>query len=130
MAPQGRRGGRETPRKSCGTQPPLTRCSGSSPQGEPKKVILLQICRAEAVGQQVAEGRDDVIGLTSGHDDGQFGAAELIERLTADTARAGDEGVRLPHLAANDGDGVKLAHTLADGLEQRRALGVDAFLEK
>ena len=82
-----------------------------------------QLGRAKDVGQQLSEGRHDVILLAFGHDYSQPRAAELIECLTADAAGAGDKGVLLPRLAAHNGDSVKLAHTLADSLEQSRALG-------
>ena len=65
----------------------LASTRGASRTPPPTRGLLLQIRRAEAVGQQVAEGGHDVIVLVFRHNDGQFRPAELIERLAADARR-------------------------------------------
>ena len=71
--------------------------------GKLLNIGLIEVRRAEAVGQQFTQGRHDVIVLALGHDNGQARAAELKQCLAADPAGAGDKGVLLPHLAAHDG---------------------------
>ena len=55
--------------------------------GKLLNIGLIEVRRAEAVGQQFTQGRHDVIVLALGHDNGQARAAELEQCLAADPAQ-------------------------------------------